>query len=93
MTDFKDRERGEETKYAFDQETEFKIAARRNRLRALFPRIVLPELCAASPGMQLRNPVRMQVRISEASAGQSMGAAIALGSPGVPPEGAGSPPW
>lgn len=32
MTDFKDRERGEETKYAFDQETEFKIAARRNRL-------------------------------------------------------------
>ena len=27
-----DRERGEETKYAFDQETEFKIAARRNRL-------------------------------------------------------------
>ena len=32
MTDFKDRERGEESKYAFDQETEFKIAARRNRL-------------------------------------------------------------
>ncbi len=32
MTDFKDRERGEETKYAFDQETDFKIAARRNRL-------------------------------------------------------------
>lgn len=32
MTDFKDRERGEETKFAFDQETEFKIAARRNRL-------------------------------------------------------------
>lgn len=32
MTDFRDRERGEETKYAFDQETDFKIAARRNRL-------------------------------------------------------------
>ncbi len=32
MTDFKDRERGEETKYAFDQETQFKITARRNRL-------------------------------------------------------------
>lgn len=32
MTDFKDRERGEETKYAFDQEADFKIAARRNRL-------------------------------------------------------------
>lgn len=32
MTDFKDRERGEESKFAFDQETEFKIAARRNRL-------------------------------------------------------------
>ncbi|MXP14724.1 DUF1476 family protein [Altererythrobacter confluentis] len=32
MTDFKDRERGEEAKYAFDEETSFKIAARRNRL-------------------------------------------------------------
>lgn len=32
MTDFKDRERGEEAKFAFDQETAFKIAARRNRL-------------------------------------------------------------
>ena len=32
MTDFKDRERGEESKFAFDQETAFKIAARRNRL-------------------------------------------------------------
>ena len=32
MTDFKDRERGEEAKYAFDEETAFKIAARRNRL-------------------------------------------------------------
>ena len=32
MTDFKDRERGEESKFAFDQETDFKIAARRNRL-------------------------------------------------------------
>jgi len=32
MTDFKDRERGEEAKFAFDQETAFKVAARRNRL-------------------------------------------------------------
>ncbi|MHA6316815.1 DUF1476 domain-containing protein [Altererythrobacter sp. CAU 1778] len=32
MTDFKDRERGEEAKYAMDGETAFKVAARRNRL-------------------------------------------------------------
>ncbi|AOL22902.1 hypothetical protein Ga0102493_111881 [Erythrobacter litoralis] len=32
MTDFKDRQRGEEAKFAFDQETAFKVAARRNRL-------------------------------------------------------------
>jgi len=32
MTDFKDRERGEEAKYAFDEETAFRVAARRNRL-------------------------------------------------------------
>ena len=32
MTDFKDRERGEEAKFAFDEETAFKVAARRNRL-------------------------------------------------------------
>ena len=32
MTDFKDRERGEETKYALDQDTAFRVAARRNRL-------------------------------------------------------------
>ena len=32
MTDFKDRERAEEAKYAIDEETAFKIAARRNRL-------------------------------------------------------------
>lgn len=32
MTNFKDRERGEEAKYALDEETAFKIAARRNRL-------------------------------------------------------------
>ena len=32
MTDFKDRQRGEEAKYALDEETAFKIAARRNRL-------------------------------------------------------------
>ena len=32
MTNFNDRERGEEAKYAFDEETAFKIAARANRL-------------------------------------------------------------
>ena len=32
MTNFKDRERGEEAKFALDEETAFKIAARRNRL-------------------------------------------------------------
>ena len=32
MTDFRDRERGEEAKFAFDEENAFKIAARRNRL-------------------------------------------------------------
>ncbi|RJY08951.1 DUF1476 domain-containing protein [Aurantiacibacter aquimixticola] len=32
MTDFKDRERGEEAKYAMDEETAFRVAARRNRL-------------------------------------------------------------
>jgi len=32
MTDFNDRERAEETKFAFDEENAFKIAARRNRL-------------------------------------------------------------
>ena len=32
MTDFKDRERGEEAKYAMDAETAFRVAARRNRL-------------------------------------------------------------
>ena len=32
MTDFKDRQRGEEAKYALDEETAFKVAARRNRL-------------------------------------------------------------
>lgn len=32
MTDFKDRERGEEAKFAHDEQTAFKIAARRNRL-------------------------------------------------------------
>ena len=32
MTDFKDRERGEEARFAFDEETAFRIAARRNRL-------------------------------------------------------------
>ena len=32
MTDFKDRERAEEAKYAMDGETAFRVAARRNRL-------------------------------------------------------------
>ncbi|NVD43431.1 DUF1476 domain-containing protein [Qipengyuania atrilutea] len=32
MTDFDDRRRGEEAKFAFDEETAFKLAARRNRL-------------------------------------------------------------
>lgn len=32
MTDFKDRERAEEAKFAMDGETAFKVAARRNRL-------------------------------------------------------------
>ena len=32
MTDFKDRERAVEAKFALDEETAFKIAARRNRL-------------------------------------------------------------
>jgi hypothetical protein len=32
MTDFSDRQRAEEAKFAMDEETAFKIAARRNRL-------------------------------------------------------------
>jgi hypothetical protein len=32
MTDFNDRESAEEAKYAFDEETQFRITARRNRL-------------------------------------------------------------
>ncbi|MES2699413.1 MAG: DUF1476 domain-containing protein [Pseudomonadota bacterium] len=32
MTDFKDRERAEEAKFAMDGETAFRVAARRNRL-------------------------------------------------------------
>jgi hypothetical protein len=32
MTDFRDRQRGEEAKFALDEETAFRIAARRNRL-------------------------------------------------------------
>ncbi|RIV87795.1 DUF1476 domain-containing protein [Aurantiacibacter zhengii] len=32
MTNFNDRERAEEAKYAMDEETAFKVAARRNRL-------------------------------------------------------------
>lgn len=32
MTDFKDRQRGEEAKLVLDEENAFKIAARRNRL-------------------------------------------------------------
>lgn len=36
MTDFHDRERGEEAKYAFDEETQFRITARSNRLLGLW---------------------------------------------------------
>jgi hypothetical protein len=32
MTDFKDRERAEEAKFVLDEDTAFRIAARRNRL-------------------------------------------------------------
>ena len=32
MTDFKDREKGEERKFVLDAETAFRVAARRNRL-------------------------------------------------------------
>jgi len=32
MTDFRDRERAEEAKFAFDEENAFRVAARRNRL-------------------------------------------------------------
>ncbi len=32
MTDFNDRERAEEAKFAFDEENAFKVSARRNRL-------------------------------------------------------------
>lgn len=32
MTSFSDKERAEEAKYALDEETQFRIAARRNRL-------------------------------------------------------------
>ena len=32
MTDFRDREKGEERKFALDAETAFRVAARRNRL-------------------------------------------------------------
>lgn len=32
MTDFKDRERGEEAKFAHDKDAAFRIAAKRNRL-------------------------------------------------------------
>ena len=32
MTDFNDRERGEEKKYAMDEETAFRVAARSNKL-------------------------------------------------------------
>ena len=32
MTDFNDRRKGEESKFAMDEETAFKVAARRNRM-------------------------------------------------------------
>jgi hypothetical protein len=34
MTDFNDRKRGEEAKFAMDEDTAFRVAARRNRLLA-----------------------------------------------------------
>ncbi len=43
MTDFKDRERAEEAKFALDEETAFRVAARRNRL--------LGEWAAAAMGL------------------------------------------
>ena len=36
MTDFKDRQRGEEAKYAMDEQTEFRVMARRNTLLGLW---------------------------------------------------------
>jgi len=36
MDSFKDRERAEEAKYALDQNTEFKVMARRNKLLGLW---------------------------------------------------------
>jgi len=36
MTDFKDRERAEEAKFAMDEETAFRVAARRNKLLGLW---------------------------------------------------------
>ena len=36
MSDFKKREKGEETKFAMDQETQFKVEARRNKLLGLW---------------------------------------------------------
>ena len=36
MTTFNDRERGEETKYSLDQQTMFKVTARRNKLLGLW---------------------------------------------------------
>lgn len=36
MSSFDDRERAEEARYALDQETQFKVAARRNKLLGLW---------------------------------------------------------
>ncbi len=36
MTSFEDKERAQETKYALDQEREFKVVARRNKLLGLW---------------------------------------------------------
>ena len=36
MTTFDDRQRGQEAKYALDQETQFKVMARRNKLLGLW---------------------------------------------------------
>ncbi len=41
MSQFDDRERAEEAKFAMDQETEFKVMARRNRMLGLWAADVL----------------------------------------------------
>ncbi|MEM1106214.1 MAG: DUF1476 domain-containing protein [Pseudomonadota bacterium] len=45
---FDDRKRGEESKYALDQETEFKVMARRNKLLGLWAADLLGKTGAAA---------------------------------------------